>query len=54
MKLKTKREIKKELEYARIPLVNVLDTPRYDEALIKYLKDTIDWLDSLDDDDVSV
>ena len=54
MKLKTKREIKKELEYARIPLVNVLDTPRSDEALIQYLKDTIAWLDSLDDDDVSV
>lgn len=54
MKLKTKREIKKELEYARIPLINVLDTPRSDQALIQYLKDTIAWLDSSDDDDVSV
>lgn len=50
MKLKVKREIKKELEYARIPLVSILDTPQSDEALIQYLKDTIAWLDSFDDE----
>ena len=54
----TKREIKKQvtrdLSFTKDKLVNKLDTPAQDAALIQYLRDTIAWLDEMDKEDVNV
>lgn len=47
--IKIKHQVKHDTDYAKVPVVNELDTPASDEAFKKYLLDTIAWLDSFDD-----
>ena len=51
----TNREIKKQvtrdLSFTKDKLINKLNTPEQDRALIQYLKDTIAWLDEGADND---
>lgn len=52
MKLKTKLQVRKEI--SKLPELydyqHAMVTPRSDEAMVKYLLDSIAWLDSFDDD----
>ena len=51
MEMKTKRKVKKDTQYLLdLQSMTMSDpTPKSDEAMIRYLKDSIAWLDSLDE-----
>lgn len=51
MEMKAKRKVKKSTQYLLdLQSMTMSDpTPKSDEAMIRYLKDSIAWLDSLDE-----
>jgi hypothetical protein len=54
MEMKVKRNVKKSTQYlGDLQSLTMKDpTPQSDEAMIRYLKDSIAWLDSLDEKSV--
>lgn len=51
MEMKARRKVKKSTQYLLdLQSLTMSDpTPKSDEAMIRYLKDSIAWLDSLDE-----
>ena len=54
MEMKVRRRVKKETAYlGSLQSLTMSDpTPKSDEAMIRYLKDSIAWLDSLEEESV--